>query len=362
MSFEEDDLREIHEYSEWVRNTEVAEFDGKSMRVIWPSFKQMSPMLTVIEEMVRSIEAGNDDIGFDIKRHPLGHMRTMPKTKVALSYFNYLKAFQSDYAFSNRYVYSPHVTACAEALANLELTPDRFTFSKPGTFDQRTGKAHGALFNGVVAEISKIVKTSAFREQLRVRKRNAKRNEKKALAIEQQVFKNNARSLVLMLHFGFKAECRGNITPEDMQKYRKRFFNNCRSNKLLRGIVDYIWKLEEGDESGLHLHVLIFYTAKSCRDVQIAKAIGEYWVDVVTEGKGQYWNSNANKWLHQKYGHGIGTGEINWDDDEMRAALRTNILYMTKPDQFLKGKRDGCHLFGTSQVEEKSNAGRPRKK
>ncbi|MBY8605346.1 inovirus Gp2 family protein [Burkholderia arboris] len=129
---------------------------------------------------------------------------------------------------------------------------------------------------------------------------------------------------------------------------------------MLRGIVDYIWKLEEGDESGLHLHVLIFYTADSCRDVYIAKLIGEYWVKV-TEGKGQYWNSNANKIFHEKYGHGVGTGEINWDNDAKREALRENIRYMTKADQFLKMKYgEHCRLFGTSQVKEKEKPGRPR--
>lgn len=145
-----------------------------------------------------------------------------------------------------------------------------------------------------------------------------------------------------------------------MQRHRKKFFNNCRSNKLLRGIRDYIWKIEEGNDSGLHLHVLIFYTANSCRDVYIAQQIGEYWVKV-TDGKGKYWNSNADKAKHAKYGHGIGTGEINWDDHNKREALRRNIQYMTKADQFLKMKYgEHCRVFGTSQVKEKEKSGRPR--
>lgn len=223
------------------------------------------------------------------------------------------------------------------------------------------GKTHAELFNDVVAKVAEIVSTSAFREKLRVRERNASRNEERALAIEQQVYESKSRHLVLMLHFGFKQQYRHQIKPENLQRFRKRFFNNSRSNKLLRGIVDYIWKVEQGDESGLHLHLLIFYTAASCRDVQIAKAIGEYWVDVITEGKGHYWNSNANKWLHKKYGHGIGTGEIDWDEDDKREALRANIRYMTKAEQFLKAKIEGCHLFGTSQVKAKKKEGRPRK-
>ena len=81
----------------------------------------------------------------------------------------------------------------------------------------------------------------------------------------------------------------------------------------------------------------------------------------MTEGQGQYWNSNANKIFHEKYGHGVGTGEINWDDDAKREALRENIRYMTKADQFLKMKYgEHSRLFGTSQVEEKKKPGRRR--
>ncbi|EEF25922.1 conserved hypothetical protein, partial [Ricinus communis] len=81
----------------------------------------------------------------------------------------------------------------------------------------------------------------------------------------------------------------------------------------------------------------------------------------VTDGKGQYWNSNADKWFHAKYGHGVGTGEINWDDHDKREALRTNIRYMTKADQFLKMKYGSrVRQFGTSEVDEKKKSGRPR--
>ncbi|KVH11305.1 hypothetical protein WS85_14735 [Burkholderia anthina] len=275
-------------------------------------------------------------------------------------YFYALKAFFQNYAYAERYVYSVHVHALCEAFEALGLHPHAFMFREPGSIERSTGKTHGETFNEVVKKVAEIVDSKQFRERLRVRRRNAERNEAKGLAIEQQVFENKARQLVLVLHFGYKEQHRMRMTLDEIQAHRKKFFNNCRTNKLLRGIVDYIWKLEEGDESGLHLHVLIFYTADSCRDVYIAKQLGEYWVKV-TGDKGQYWNSNANKLFHEKHGHGVGTGEINWDDHEKREALRTNIRYMTKADQFLKMKY-GEHgrVFGTSQVKEKEKSGRPR--
>ncbi|WP_186079135.1 inovirus-type Gp2 protein [Burkholderia gladioli] len=359
MSFEEDDFEKIYEYGEWVRNTERAEIAGEEKIVLLPSFDLVRMSLASMEALVRDIEFSKDSAGFELTRNKWNKPVVVPKP-LGKRFFYPMKAFFQNFACAERHIYSPHVSAVCEAFEALGLHPFTFTFRDPGSVERSTGKTHGETFNDVVKKVAEIVGSKQFRERLRVRRRNAERNEAKGLAIEQKVFENKSRQLVLMLHFGYQEKYRAHVTFEEIQKHRKKFFNNCRTNRLLRGIVDYIWKLEEGEESGLHLHVLIFYTADSCRDVYIAQQLGEYWVKV-TDGNGQYWNSNANKALHEKYGHGIGTGEINWDEDEKREALRENIRYMTKADQFLKMKHgEHSRVFGTSQVEEKKKPGRPR--
>lgn len=362
MSFEEDDFSTVYEYIDWTTNTEGAVIDGTEKPCLRTEFGLLRTILIAMEAMAREIEFDKHSVGFDIKTKPRGKVSVTPKAKTkTLKYYCLLKPFLMNYARAERRVYSTHVQAVAEALDALSLHPHTFLFGEPAARELSTGKTYAEIFNEVVAKVSEIVASSAFKERMRVRKRNAARNEAKGLAIEQKVFENKSRQLVLMLHFGFQEQYRGHVTFEEIQAYRTKFFNNCRTNKLLSGIVDYIWKLEEGDESGLHLHVLIFYTANSCRDVYIAQQLGEYWKEVVTAGKGQYWNSNANKAFHEKYGYGVGTGEINWDDDAKREALRENIRYMTKADQFLKMKYgERSRVFGTSQVEEKKRPGRPR--
>ncbi|ABK06939.1 MULTISPECIES: inovirus-type Gp2 protein [Burkholderia cepacia complex] len=362
MSFEEDDFSTMYEYIDWTTNTEGAVIDGTEKTCLRTEFGLLRTILISMEAMVREIEFDKHSVGFDIKTNPRGKVSVTPKAKTGtLKYYRCLSTFLRNYAHAERRVYSPHVQVVVEALDAVGLEPYGFRFGEPGAREVSCGKTHGEIFNEVVAKVGEIVASTAFKERVRVRKRNAARNEAKGLAIEQKVFENKSRQLVLMLHFGFQKAYRQQVTFEEIQAYRTKFFNNCRTNKLLRGIVDYIWKLEEGDESGLHLHVLIFYTADSCRDVYIAQQLGEYWKETATDGKGQYWNSNAHKAFHEKYGHGVGTGEINWDDDAKREALRENIRYMTKADQFLKMKYgERSRLFGTSQVEEKKKPGRPR--
>jgi len=359
MDDEKDDFSKNYEFIDWVSNTEGAEIDGKETTFLRYGFDLLRPTLIAMEAMAREIEFDKDSVGFEIKT---GERRTrvVAKHKKALQYFYQLKTFFNQCGGSERYLFSPHVEAVNEALMELLVHPYAFSFRDPESIDRGSGKMHAQIFNEVVSKVAEIVASAAFKERMRIRLRGAARNEAKGLAIEQKVFENKSRQLVLMLHFGYQEPYRGKLTLKEVQKHREKFFNNCRSNKLLRGIVDYIWKLEEGDESGLHFHVLIFYSADSQRDVKIAKMIGEYWIKV-TGGKGQYWNSNADKWFHEKYGHGIGTGEVNWDDHDKRESLRQNIRYMTKADQFLKMKYGSrVRQFGTSEVDEKKKPGRPR--
>jgi len=364
MSFDENNYRKIYEYIDCTTNTEEIEINGKETICLRTGFAMLRPVLVDIEAMAREIESNRDSVRFKIKTDPFYKLVVVPEAKIEkkiMRYFYNLNTFFVNYNNLGRYVFSPHVQAVSDALASMGLHPYDFRFREPNTREIATGKTHGQIFNEFTAKLSDILTSSDFKERLRARKRNAERNEAKGLAIEKRVFEHRSRQLVLMLHLGYQEEHRSKITLEEIQTHRKKFFNNSRSNKLLRGIVDYIWKFEEGNESGLHLHMLIFYTADSCRDVYIARQIGEYWIKI-TEGRGQYWNSNANKSFHLKYGHGVGTGEIDWNDEAKREALRTNIRYMTKADQFLKMKYGKhCHLFGTSEVAEKKRAGRPRR-
>lgn len=360
MSFEEDDFSRIYEYTDWIRNTVSVEVNGKEEPSRLESFNLLRISLIDMEAFVRDVEFSKGGVGFEIKSNEWGRTIAVHKP-LGKRYYNALVTFLTHYAHLDRQAYSPHVSAVCEAFEALGLHRHTVIFHDPVSIAPHAGKTCGEVFNDVITKISEIVGSRAFKERLRARRRNAERNETKGLAIEQKVFENKSRQLILMLHFGYREQYRPGISLDEIQAHRKRFFNNCRTNKLLRGIVDYIWKLEEGNESGLHLHVLIFYTADSCRDVHIARLIGEYWVKV-TGGKGQYWNSNAAKQFHAKYGHGVGTGEIDWHDEPKREALRRNIRYMTKADQYLRMKYgEHCRLFGTSQVQEKKKPGRPRR-
>lgn len=181
--------------------------------------------------------------------------------------------------------------------------------------------------------------------------RKSELNLSRALQLDNAMFDQQSRHLVLVLTLGYCPEHRPYVTPEILQKHRSQLLNNRRCNKLLQGINAYVWKLEEGTgPGGLHLHVLIYYSRENRADIKITRLIGEYWVNVVTQGVGTYWNSNADKDRHARFGHGIGTGQINRNDEAKREALRENLKYLAKASQCIANKPNPHYrTFGTSQ-------------
>ena len=195
--------------------------------------------------------------------------------------------------------------------------------------------------------------TSHNKAQLqRVYQRKADRNANRVMQFEQAIFDWRSRHLILALTFSYKPEWQHLVTLDLIQKHRNKLLNNRRCNGLLQGINGYVWKIEEGNNSGgLHMHVVIFYAGDHRADIFIAQRIGEYWANIVTQGLGTYWNSNAAKDTHAELGHGIGTGQVNRYDLVKREALRQNLLYLAKGDQRVDTKTNPySRMFGTSQL------------
>ncbi len=219
--------------------------------------------------------------------------------------------------------------------------------------------------NMLIEEISVRCQSREFKERERLRELGARRNEESVLGMEQSMFEAKSRWLVLSLTLRYKPKYRRWITPELVQKHRDRFFDARHFNKLISGIRNYVWTIEQGEDTGLHLHVMLFYSSDHNHDEFIAKQICQYWINVVTDGKGQCWNSNQ-AWLkrrYEKYGHGVGVGQIDWSDAKKREALRKNLVYLAKAEQYLIrwNVAQRVRTFGMGEVPKRGKAGRPRR-
>ena len=96
----------------------------------------------------------------------------------------------------------------------------------------------------------------------------------------------------------------------------------------------------------------------------MAEAIGEYWKNIITKGRGAYWNVNARADQYDKLGR-LGIGVINYNDDKLRSNLREFVVsYLCKEDQYFRSKGGPkVKLLRKKDIPEMpdSKLGRPRK-
>ena len=188
-------------------------------------------------------------------------------------------------------------------------------------------------------------------DEIRSRKASqarVRRNRRRGLEFEEAMFRRSSRYLVLFLTLNYQKPYRQDVSLATIQRHRDRFIRNMESNLLLKGIRGCIWRLEEGGRGGgLHLHFLIFYSDERKADVIVAREIGDYWVEVVTRGWGDYWNSNAHKAGFRRR-WGVGIGQVNRKDEAMRGALQAFIAnYLAVPgDQVPRERGEDDKMFG----------------
>lgn len=268
-----------------------------------------------------------------------------------------LAAYQDDYVFSIR------VQEFYGACMDLGLSLGSFDLGEPLEMHPRLQRLNSELFDGLVDALRRRCQGSRFRTRLKRFERNVLRRKAKAMAWEAAMFEWRSRHAFLVLCFGYDELVRASVTPERMQADLSHFLNNRRSNRLLRGIGGYVAKIEEGDQGGLHAHIVIAYAPNIKNDIQVARRIGEYWKEVVTQGQGHYWNSNVARLMHHPHGYGEGLGKIDRTDTKARHVLRSKILtYVAKSDQHLKKKSGPKYkTFWMSQPPQKLMSGRPRR-
>lgn len=347
-------------------NLEQTDIDGMRTTIIHKGYA--SRHLFEIENFVKDIL--NEGWAHGLVRESQHHavIVKIRWLRILKRYCRYVNNWLERY--SDIYRYSTRVEAFYDVCKSMGLISQKqpFEFLMFDEMEITTGNSYIGLFKELIEQVHARCQAREFKERERLKRANAERNKRNVLALEEAMFSEyNGRSrwLILSLTLRYKPRYRKWITSEIIQNHRDRFFAARRCNELMSGIKNYVWTIEQGEDAGLHLHVILFYSADSNHDEYIARQIGEYWEGIVTEGKGDYWNSNDGE-LKKKYearGHGVGVGQINWNDFAKRNALRINLAYLAKTEQYLMIKvNDSIHTFGMGRAPTKAKSGRPRTK
>ena len=191
--------------------------------------------------------------------------------------------------------------------------------------------------NECVDKMRREVRSKRFLSKLNSYQRSSNKNYKELMEYVDALFERFSRLLVLRVDLSYSKE-NSKTTQAEATRDRERLFENARSNKMFDDMVGYIWKLEHGPEKGFHYHVMFFFDgAKVREDITKAIQIGRYWTNVVTRGRGLYYNCNALKRVYES----CGIGMVDHADVQMRQGLQKAVVYLTKTDLYMKLQTEG---------------------
>ena len=255
-------------------------------------------------------------------------------TPLSRNYFDHLNRYLGSY--SKDCFYSAPVDLFFTASRDLHLLDHQFIGT---TVTNAHGITDAELFNRLIDKIREVARTPQYRGRL------AKDNHRSYLRFLDLVEYVDAlfdhvrsRLIVIRLDLDYRRDPSEAMKVGQAQDDLKHFFNNMRSKpSLFDDHVGSIWKLEDGDSRGEHFHVVLFFTNdRLSNDCHRAEQIGRYWENVITKGRGTYFNCNrpSEKAKQTK----LCIGRIEYYDDEMRYNLLYPLAYFCKDEQNIRAK------------------------
>lgn len=344
-------VREINDLFEDDSTYVETDIDRNNTTLIGEAYHDFSKALIRIEKFVARV-LSDDDPAFVmterlIERNDLKIVKKyLERLPLARHFTHVIELFEY---YSPEYEYSLHVDLFFKCCFELELGKEYF--NKPLAYTSKQGKQAFELYNGLLDLIRIESRTAEFNGKISDREYNAIRNFKSAAPFVTSLF--TCRLLVLRVDLYYQPIYANNVSAEEAKRDLAHFFNNFRRNKELTKHLDaYLWKMEFAPKKKIHTHFLFFYYGQKVQnDAYWANKIGAYWVDVITKGRGKFYNGNTkkNKAKFEKKGLlGIGmidriNNDPNKDTGKAKRAILLNkiVKYILKPTQYLLANKLG---------------------
>lgn len=232
---------------------------------------------------------------------------------------------------STQFRYSVYIEALRATLQDLRFeTNDYFnSVSTPAL-----GSHPLLLWRKLIDTVWAILTSNAFHQKC---KRSEKRLARTKLSMEGyllKLLKKYRRLLVLRVDLAYKAEYTSLISETEARADLARLLANRRHNqKLLPDIVGYVCRIEWTPLVRYHFHVVFLLDGdKHQKGGYFAQVVGQYWVDVITQGKGRFENCNRSKRDYDKQGVGL----IHFNNPvEIDNMMKGALNYLVKKEQYL---------------------------
>lgn len=189
------------------------------------------------------------------------------------------------------------------------------------------------------------------------------RNQSRLHQLIDNIFMDFSKVLTVRLDFYIQKEYEEFNNYFYMNDCFTRLRNNLRFNSLFEHYITYAASLEYGQDRMWHYHVLFLFNGQRVKgDYQLAKEIGDYWVNVITRGIGAYNSPNLNRGNYSTF----ALGNICHNDAQAINNLKAVSDYLVTADKGLQHlleeeSHNNYRTYRQGQYKPRqSGLGRPR--
>ncbi len=199
------------------------------------------------------------------------------------------------------------------------------------------------IFNELVINIRQVWKIKKIQSKFTARKIQVQEQHDEYSKYVDSLFNTTGCKglVVFRINLGYKSQFTNRIDILDAKKNLNHLFQNKRCNSIFHLRKGYIAKFQIDAKKGVYCHCIFFYEGSEKINTtmhnNLAETIGDYWIETITKGYGDYWVT------HQKQDHFIlSKNEIAFipnDDNKSRSILKEVIVGdLCKIDLFIKPK------------------------
>lgn len=236
------------------------------------------------------------------------------------------------------------------------------------TNNAKTIDVNEAAPRRMLAHIAKVIrcvcKSRQFRARVNNDARRAKDNYVSCANLMIELFKRDARLLILRVDLSFEGDAKDLSDSDAAEAAYCKFLRNLRGNCIVPHVLGYIGKREDGLERRVHYHVLVAIDGNEHRSAfHMTERLRSFWVHDCVGTKSLA--SSFNCWTRRREHEYNCIGLLHYTDSHMLMGLREAIEYLCKEDnQVLVEDGRGRNLRKSQNprnAESESRRGAPRK-
>lgn len=245
-------------------------------------------------------------------------------------YFDKVREFAERY--KSNYILSQHVQLFFDCWIALDLGLKGFHNRRDVSY--KVWMHQHEVFNNLLDLIRIKEQSPQFKQKLALRKDKSSKRYRGAKSYVGRLFDNHSVLEVIRIDLSFRNDLAISMAAEGAKEYFQKFKNNLRGKpSLFDDMVGHIWKLGWAPEKGFYFHlILLFVDSDTFNSENVARQIGEYWIQKICNGNGVFMNSNVSEHSDRN----LGTGKIKADESEKMKILVSVAERMAKMDQYLQ--------------------------